>query len=124
MRNFLPDYNALPVGGRYRPIYKLFAEENWRQVFKDEKPVLCDSSLEAIKIAKERVKEILNSQIRVEHYEEVEADILGIEDWRRQKEESAVAEKARVFGDKPAEIVFARNGKQVKVERTNKRRWA
>jgi len=122
MRNFLPDYNALPVGGRYRPIYKLFAEENWRQVFKDKRPVLCESASEAIRVAKERVKEILNSRIRVEHVEEVEADILGIEEWRKQKEESAAAEKARVFGDKPAEIVFAKRGKQVKVERKKRRR--
>jgi len=122
MRNFLPDYNALPVGGRYRPIYKLFAEENWRQVFKDKRPVLCESASEAIRVAKERVKEILNSRIRVEHAEEVEADILGIEEWRKQKEESAAAEKSRVFGEGPAEIVFAKHGKQVKVERKKRRR--
>ena len=120
--NFLPDYGSIHVNGKYRAVYKLFAEENWRQVFKDKRPVLCESASEAIRVAKERVKEILNSRIRVEHAEEVEVDILGIEDWRKQKEESAAAEKARVFGDKPSEIVFAKRGKQVMVERKKRRR--
>lgn len=122
MRDFLPEFGSMAIGGKYRPLYRLFDGDDWRQVFKDKRPVLCESATEAIRVAKDRVKEILNSRIRVEHCEEVEADILGIEEWRKQKEESAAAEKARVFGDKPSEIVFAKRGKQVVVERKKRRR--
>ena len=121
MRNFLPDYSALPVGSLYRPLYRLFAEEGWRQVFKDKKPVHCKTASEAIRVAKDRVKEILNTRIRVEHSPEVEQDILGIEEWRKQREEAVATEMGRVFGGKTAKTIFVKGGRQVQVEKKKRK---
>lgn len=121
MRNFLPDYNVLPVGSMYRPLYRLFAEESWRQVFRDKKPVNCATAGEALRVAKERVKEILNTRIRVEHAPEIEQDVLGIEEWRKQREEAAATEIVKVFGGKEGKTIFVKGGRQVQVEKRRRK---
>jgi hypothetical protein len=37
---FLPEYSQMPYGTRYRPLFRLFAGENWRFVRKDGQPTV------------------------------------------------------------------------------------
>lgn len=111
---FLPDYGQMLWKGRYRPLYKLFANDGWRHARKDGKPIECDTAHQAIEAAKDCVRRILNPEIRAEQAEIV-ADVLGVEEWRRERAAQAAGDQEAVLG---ALIV---RGKAVKVERRKRR---
>ncbi len=117
---FLPEWSQMPDGNRYRPLYRLFAGAAWRQVWKDKLPVLCDSATEAVTVARNHVREMLNSRMRADRCA-IEADVLGIEEWRQRKAGEAEAERRRVFGDQPAAFVRNKSGRMAVVE-TRRRR--
>lgn len=112
--DFLPDYSQMPWQGRYRPLFKLMSTDNWRFVRKDGQPIECDTAHQAIEAAKECVRRILNPEIRAEQAEVV-ADVLGVEEWRRERAAQAAGDQEAVLG---AVIV---RGKTVKVERRRAR---
>ena len=118
---FLPEYSQMPVGDRYRPLFRLFAGENWRYVRKDGKPVECDTAGKAIEAAKECVKRILNPVIRSEEIKAPVIDPLADEvvAFMARRDQQAEEEKARVFGS--MSTVFLKGGRQVQVE-TRRRR--
>lgn len=117
---FLPEYGQMPYGDRYRPLFKLFAGENWRFVRRDGKPVECDTAGQAIEAAKECVKRILNPVIRAEEIEAPASDALVDEVAaflaRRDQE---VAEERAKFG--AMSTVFLKGGRQVRVETRQRR---
>lgn len=113
--DFLPDYNQMPWQGRYRPLFKLFSTDGWKFVRRDGQPIECDTAHQAIEAAKECVRRILNPEIRAEKAEQV-ADILGVEQWRRERAGQAAGDQEAVLG---ALIV---KGRQVRVERVRRAR--
>ena len=123
-KEFLPEYSQMPYGTRYRPLFRLFAGENWRFVRKDGEPVECDTAGQAITAAKECVKRILNPAIRSEQIEQAPAiDALADEvtAFLARREQEAEQEKVRVFGDVGPSTVFLRGGRQVQVEHKRRR---
>lgn len=112
--DFLPDYSSMPVNGRYRPLFKLLSTDNWRFVRKDGAPVECDTAHQAIEAAKECVRQILNPEIRSEKAEAI-ADVLGVDQWRRERAERTAGDQEAVLG---AVIV---RGRTVKIERRRAR---
>ena len=116
-KDFLPEYSQMAYGTRYRPLFRLFAGENWKYVRKDGKPVECDTVSQAIQAAKDCVKAILNPEIKSE---KMGADPLldEVAEWRARKEAEAAEEKANAFLG--PEIIFAK-GKAVVVERRRAR---
>lgn len=114
-KTFLPDWHYLSIGGHYRPLWKLFKGEDWRQLFCKGKPVLCGSAQEAMDRAEAHVERILNPAIRAERIETAHADILGIEEWRQKKAQEAEEEREKVFG-----AVVAK-GRVIPVERKRRR---
>jgi hypothetical protein len=113
MTSFLPDYSTMQIDGRYRPLFRLFADSGWKYVRKDGVPVECDTVSQAIDAAKECVKAILNPKIHAEQAEVVQ-DILGVDAWHRQRAGQAAQDPQAAFG---AVIV---KGRQVKVERRHR----
>lgn len=118
---FLPEYGQMPYGDKYRPLFKLFADENWRFVRKDGQPVECDTAGQAIDVAKECVKRILNPVIRSEEIETPANHQLADEAaaFLARRDQEAEEEKARVFA--AMSTVFLKGGKQVAVERVRRR---
>lgn len=112
--DFLPDYSSMPFNGRYRPLFKLFSTDNWKFVRENGAPVERDTAHQAIQAAKDCVRRILNPEIRAEQAEIVE-DVLGVEEWRRDRAAQAAGHQEAVLG---AVIV---RGKTVKVERRRAR---
>lgn len=115
--DFLPEYAHLPWKGRYRPMFKLFANEAWRYVRKGGKPVECETAAQAIEAAKECVKAILNPTIRAEKVEAEAAipDFLDPEAWSRERAERQAAEQEEAFG-----TIFVKS-RPVKVQRSRRR---
>ncbi|WP_144223449.1 hypothetical protein [Mesorhizobium amorphae] len=113
--DFLPDYSSMPFNGRYRPLFKLLSTDNWRFVRKDGMPIECDTASQAIEAAKDCVRHILNPEIRAEQADKV-ADVLGVEQWRRERAAQAAGDQEAVLG---AVIV---KGRQVKIERVRRAR--
>lgn len=113
--DFLPDYSSMPFNGRYRPLFKLFSTDNWKFVRENGTPVERDTAGQAIQAAKDCVRRILNPEIRAEQAEIV-ADVLGVEEWRRERAAQAAGDQEAVLG---AVIV---KGRQVKVERVRRAR--
>lgn len=96
-RDFLPDYASLSLGGRYRPMFKLFTGESWRTVRRDGgKPMCCDTAGQAIAAAKEHVRSILNKQIRAERA--APADPLGLDAWHQQRTARAAEAATAALG--------------------------
>lgn len=118
---FLPEYGQMPYGEKYRPLFKLFAGENWRFVRKDGKPMEYDTAGQAVDAAKECVKRILNPAIRCEEIEAPSNDALAGEAaaFLARRDQEAEEQKARVFAS--MSTVFLRSGKQVQVERVRRR---
>lgn len=112
--DFLPDYSSMPFNGRYRPLFKLFSTDNWKFVRENGAPVERDTAHQAIQAAKDCVRRILNPEIRAEQAEIV-ADVLGVEEWRRDRAAQAAGDQEAVLG---AVIV---RGKTVRVERRRAR---
>ncbi|RWB29612.1 hypothetical protein [Mesorhizobium sp.] len=113
-RDFLPEYSQMPVGSRYRPLFRLFAGSGWKYVRKDGAPVECDTASQAIEAAKECVKRILNPEIRAEQAAVIE-DVLGVEAWQRERAGQAARDQQDAFG---ALIV---RGRQILVEKRRQR---
>lgn len=123
-KEFLPEYSQMPYGSRYRPLFKLFAGENWRFVRKDGQPVECATASQAINEARECVKRILNPAIRSEQIEHAPAlDVLADEvtAFLARREQEVEQEKVRVFGDVGPSTLFMRGGRQVQVEHKRRR---
>ncbi|UPT53378.1 hypothetical protein [Synechococcus phage Ssp-JY39] len=114
---FLPEYGQMPFGEKYRPLFKLFAGENWRFVRKDGKPVEYDTAGQAVDAAKECVKRILNPAIRSEEIEAPSSDALAGEAaaFLARRDQEAEEQKARVFAS--MSMVFLKGGRTVAVER-------
>lgn len=112
---FLPEYSSMPLCGSYVPLYRLFRDHNWKYLLRGGQKVLCKSSKEAVEAAKDHVERILNPTIRSQNIPEIipeaDEDVLGVEEWQRQREEAQEAERVRVFG------VRDRKGRQIIVER-------
>lgn len=123
-KEFLPEYSQMPYGSRYRPLFRLFAGENWKFVRKDGQPVECDTATQAAAVAKECLTRILNPAIRSEHAETAPVpDALADEvaAFLARREQEAEHEKVRVFGDVGPSTVFLRGGRQVQVEHKRRR---
>ena len=114
--SFLPDYSAMAVAGRYRPLYKLYVDDSWRMVLDQKKPVECGSVSEAIGKAKEHVRGILNPHIRTERA----ADVLGVAEWREKKTAAINQERASVFAGFDGKAMY-RHGREITVERRRAR---
>lgn len=117
---FLPEYGQMPYGDKYRPLFRLFADENWRFVRKDGQPVECDTAGQAIEVAKECVKRILNPVIRSEEIEAPANDALADEAaaFLARRDQEAEGERAKFAA---MSTVFLKGGKQVAVERVRRR---
>lgn len=122
--DFLPQYSAMQVGRKYRPIYRLFVGQNWRQIYRDKEPVTCETSAEAIEIAKQHVIAILNPKIRAEHPDAAQTkshdELFDVERWKQERQRSHEEELAEVFGAGKGKTIFLKGGRQVKVERKKK----
>lgn len=118
--SLLPDYSAIEINGRYRPLFKLMADDRWRMVRSGGRPVECDTLAEANRVARSRVQEILNPPILVEAGGH--DDVLGIAAWRERKvqEAEAEAERRRTFSHEPAAAMF-RNGRTIEIVRKRRR---
>lgn len=112
--DFLPDYNFMPWNGRYRPMFKLFAGENWRLVRANRAPVECDTPGQAISAAKDHVKRILNPAIRstkdAPNIPENIPDVLDVDAWRHARAGQPERDQRAAFGS-----IFKR-GREIKVE--------
>jgi hypothetical protein len=115
-RTFYPETNIMPVGGRYRPLFRLMADENWRMVRKGKEIVDYPTAHEARRAARDCLEAVLNPPLRSEVMTEPEADILGIEEWRQRREDEASEERRQTFGDEVAKTLFIK-GRVVEVER-------
>ena len=121
-KTFLPEWGQMPDGVMYRPIFKLFAGDDWKMVLVNKQPVKCATAGQAIAAAKEHVESILNPKIRSEQIEMIDADVLGIEEWRQRREQEASEERERVFGGNvPATIFPGRGRPPVAVEYRRRR---
>lgn len=76
-KTFIPDYGFICIGPDYIPTFKLFADESWRQVRKDGKPVKCLTSIQAVQAAKDHVTVILNPPLKSERAPAIVPDVLG-----------------------------------------------
>ncbi|HWK65376.1 MAG TPA: hypothetical protein VNS34_10570 [Rhizobiaceae bacterium] len=125
-KEFLPEYSQMPYGSRYRPLFRLFAGENWRFVRKDGQPVECDTAIQAIAAAKECLTRVLNPSIRSEQIEQAPAmDALADEvtAFLARREQEAEQEKVRVFGDVGPSMIYPGRGRPpVAVEHRQRRR--
>lgn len=118
---FLPEYSQMPVGMRYRPLFRLFVGDNWKYVRKDGNPIECETASEAIAAAKECVKKILNPPIRAESITPVQPELVDeAKAFLSRREQKVTEERERVFGS--MSTVFLKGGKQVPVETRNRRR--
>lgn len=106
-RTFLPKAHYLPIGDRYRPMYRLFQEEPWKLVPKGQ---AYPSVGQAIAAADAYMAEKLNPTIHAERAAQAE-DVLGIAAWHEERAARAAQDQETALG---AVIV---RGKQVKVER-------
>lgn len=123
-KEFLPEYSQMPHGRKYRPLFRLFAGENWKFVRKDGKPVECDTAGQAVNEARECVKRILNPVIRSEQVEQAPAmDALADEvtAFLARREQETEQEKVRVFGEVGPSTAYLRGGRQVQVEHKRRR---
>lgn len=115
--DFQPEINVMSYRDKYRPMYRLRPNERWCLIRRDKKPVECETASQARKIAQDLIDAIVSPV----HVIEDEPEPLGsIDDWRRQKDAKAVAERERVFGSSAPSRLF-RKGREIKVE-TKKRR--
>src|SRR5690606_27146326 len=102
-RKFCPDYGALATHRGYRPMHSWFVGQPLMiTVFKDG-PKYFPTSGQAREAAKEFVASKINGRDRAEMIEPEAADPLQaeIEDFLRNREARAEAEKRAVFGDAP-----------------------
>ncbi|MGE0231413.1 MAG: hypothetical protein AB7O39_03255 [Flavobacteriaceae bacterium] len=116
MADYFPEYKAMYAGGAWRGLYRYFDNSNWRTVWKDGREQTFPTSLEALKAAKEKLRERLNPKIEIEHIEP-DPDPLGIASWRSEKASAAVMERNEAFGP----LAIRRGGKSVPVERKRRR---
>jgi hypothetical protein len=122
---FLPEWSSMEIKGRYRPLFKLFANSGWKYVRRNGKPVECDTAAQAISEAKDCVKRILNPAIRSEQIEQAPAlDALAdeVQAFLERREQAAEKEKVKVFGEVGPSTVFLRGGRQVQVEHRQRKR--
>lgn len=119
-RTFLPKAHYMPWCGGYMALYKFYLESPWtivpgRKLFATQR--------EAVAAADAYMVEKLNKANHHEMMEPVVENPLDAEvkDFLARREQYVAEEKSRVFGDKPAAIIF-RKGRQVKVEHKKKRR--
>ena len=113
MTDFLPDYHYLPVRDGYVATYKLFADKPFRMIPGKE---TFATAYQAIEAAKAYVRQRINSKITSERIEQA-AELSEFDAWRRAKAENEQAERERVFGAMPRQIVRNCAGNEVKVER-------
>jgi hypothetical protein len=112
--DFQPEVNVLPVGEKYRPMYKLRPTDRWSLVLRGNKPVECDTSYGARKVAQELIDAIMNPTHVIE---DEPAPFGSVEDWRKERDEQVIAERERVFGSLPLNVVRDCKGNQVAVTR-------
>lgn len=104
--------NVLPIGGKYRPMYRMKPTDRWCLVTSEGKPVECDTATKAHRAA----RDVIDAIERPVHLIEEEPQPLGnVDDWRRQRTDKQVVERERVFGGPPSTI-FLKGGRQVRVE--------
>lgn len=106
--------NALPVGGKYRPMYRMSPADRWTSIRRD-----FDTASQAISAA----QMIVEAQTRPIQVHEEDLNPLGsYDDWRHEKDAHLVAERERVFGAVgPSTIYPGRGRPPVKVEHKRRR---
>lgn len=121
-RTFLPKAHYMPWCGGYMALYKFYLESPWTIVPGRK---LFATTREATDAADAYMAEKLNKANHYEIMDPVAENPLDgeVKDFLARREQKAIEEKIRVFGDKPAQTIF-RKGKQVKVEHKKKRRKA
>ncbi|WP_306049243.1 hypothetical protein [Oceaniradius stylonematis] len=66
MTDFLPEFNTMPLHGQHVGIYRLMDGSDWHQVLKDGKPDLRPTREEALRSAKDCLRDKMNPPIRAE----------------------------------------------------------
>jgi hypothetical protein len=120
MSEYNPEINVLPFGPKYRPMYRLQPHERWCMIRRNKVPVECDTAFQAQQIA----QDLIDSIVSPAHVIEYEPQPLGsLEEWRRNREAAAEAEKLAVFGSQNPTRLF-RKGREIKVETKKRRAFA
>lgn len=110
-RTFLPQADVATVGpDSFKPIFRWWREDDFRFVPGSK---ATPSRTAARTAAEDYLAAGLNKQLGGPV--EPEADILGIDDWRQRKAETAATERERVFGSEQTAIY--RNGREIRIER-------
>ncbi len=98
---FLPEYRAVPTASGWRPSFRRFVGEREKLVPYPGGPRYFPSAEQAKAAAMEYLKVQFNTPVAgcvIEPKQELDEYTR----WRRQKDEQERAERARVFGAKPA----------------------
>jgi len=102
--SFLPETSTMPAPGGFRALYRFFSGQSWRPVCdKHRNAIIYKDVIQAIKAAKEVLRVKLNPDLKCSTIDVApdDADVLGIEEWRKKKIEQ--------YGDSKA---IVRNGKR------------
>lgn len=111
MTVFLPEYSAIAVGKTYRACYRLIEGRAWRMVRGTDKlPVICQTASQAVSVAKDRVRQLLNPTLTGGP-----VDDLGAGEWLSEKQERQERERMAVFGHHRPQRLFSQ-GREVAVE--------
>ena len=110
---FFPEYHYLPYRGGYLGTYKLMSEHSFRQI---PGRVIYPTSWQAEAAARAYLAKWLNPKIEAERIEQA-AELSEFDIWKRQKADEEKAERDRVFGTSPRQIVRDCSGREVVVER-------
>ncbi len=126
---FLPEFKVVPLNGGYAPVFRLFELGEWRYVCdaKTKKKRIMQTSSQALQVAREHVKKILNPEIRTIDAgrsgddEEAMKDILGVSSWRAKKHQAkAEAQIVRNRKTKKAVVVERRGANRKRDDRQKK----
>lgn len=100
----MPEVNILEIRGKYRPMYRMTPDENWRLIRRGTKPVECDTASEAKKVADEvvqLVEDISRPAVLID-----EPRDFGVEEFLRRRAQEQSSAPLRVFGSAPTSRAF------------------
>lgn len=113
-RTFFPKAHYMPLDGGYRALFRWYEESPWTMVPKCAPLPTVTAALNA---AEAYMRSHLNPPLQAMEAPP-DADVLGIGEWRVQREQEAMAERERVFG---STTLHLRGGRTVAVETRRKR---
>jgi hypothetical protein len=105
-RTFFPKAHYMPIGDRYRPLYRWYEESNWTMV---PNVGTFPTVAQALSAAEDYMKARMNPEIRAEQAKE-SADPLGVSAWRQERAGRAENDQRATFGS-----IF-KQGREIKVE--------